>query len=326
MKYKVVIFGKSGKTKLVHKLAQTKIDFAEETSPTLSVEFFSRQMDSNNIVDLWDISGEERFKQINPYYYKGADVGLYCIDLTEEINEQELIKSIQQFRQFAPLAPIICVGTKSDSPKANLNALKQINSKELFANFITTSAKNEENIEELFDLIRAQCEAKLLISWAEAVIKLKEGIKNLPKIKKSLMDIELDELSKIILDLKATPKNKAKAIESFIKNSDIILAGENPNILKAALSVAAAAIVLIVTALIGFTIGVACSWWTGPGAFFAGILSGYTAAVTVASSSVMSGVIAGGVTAYGLFKPSKEMEALDKFTDEVSSWNRAVVL
>ncbi|MCW8400276.1 GTP-binding protein [Legionella sp. PATHC038] len=311
MKYKVVIFGKSGKTKLAHKVAQTKIDFAEETSPTLSAEFFSRQMDSNNVVDLWDISGEARFKQFNPYYYKGADVGLFCVDLTEEIHEQELIKSIQEFRKFAPLAPIICVGTKSDSPKANHDALKKIKSKELFANFITTSAKDGENIEELFNLIRSHCEAKLLLSWDEAVIKLKEDIKNLPKRKKGLMDIELNELSKIVLDSKSTPKNKAKAIESFIKNSEIILEGENPNILKAALSVAAAAIVLIATALIGFTIGVACSWWTGPGAFFAGILSGYTAAVTVASSSLASGVIAGGLTAYGLFKTSKEKAALD---------------
>lgn len=330
MKYKVVVFGKSGKTKLAHKVAQKKIDFEEASPPTLSVDFFSRDLDSNNTVAIWDISGDERFKQINPYYYKGADVGVFCIDLTEEIDEQELIKSIQEFRKFAPLAPIICVGTKSDLPDANRDRLEKINPKVLFANFIITSAKNGENVEELFNLIRIHCESKLLLSWTEAVIKLKESVNNLPNKKNALIDIELGELSKIILansnSSKVTPKDKAEAIKRFTKNCEIILEGESPSVLKAVLAVAAAAIVLTVTALIGFSIGVAYSWWTGPGAFFAGILSGYTAAVTVASSSVVSGLIAGGLTAYGLFKPSKEMEALETFTTEVSSWNTAVIL
>ncbi|CAM2837425.1 Rho GTPase (Miro-like) [Legionella steigerwaltii] len=332
MKYKVVVFGKqgSGKTRLNHKIAQKEIDFEEDLAPTLSVDFLSRKIDSNNVVDLWDISGEERFKQINPYYYKGADVGVFCVDLTEEIKEQEITSRIQEFRQFAPLVPIICVGTKSDSSRANSNALEKIKSKELFTNFIITSANNGDNVEALFDLIRTHCEGKLLLSWSEAVTKLKKSIISLPKAKNTLIGIELDELSNIILNKtgvpSVTPKEKAAAIEKFTKNCEIILGDEHPNVLKAVLAVAAAAIVLTVTALIGFAIGVAYSWWTGPGAFFAGLLSGYTAAVTVASSSALSGVITGGITAYGLFKPSTEVEALANFTAEVSSWDKSVIL
>lgn len=331
MRYKVAVFGKngSGKTLLNHKIAQKKVDSKSGSCSTLSVEFLSRQMDSENTVNLWDISGDQ-FEQLHQIYYKGTDVGVFCIDLTEQIDEQDVIKRIQVFRNFSPKAPIICVGTKSDSPQANLDAFQKIKSQNLFTDFILTSAKSGDNVDELFSLICKHCEAKLIISWNEAVARLKKGIMKLPEAKRILIEKELSELSTFMLAKPGVsnvqPKDKADAIEKFTKNCEIYLEGGYSNIYKAALSVAAVAIVLTITALIGFSIGFACSWWTGPGAFFTGILSGYTSALTVASSSVVTGLVAGGVTAYGLFKLSEETRALNEFDAEVSSWNTAIIL
>ncbi|HHF7365356.1 TPA: Rab family GTPase [Legionella bozemanae] len=332
MRYKVVFFGKykSGKTQLNRRIAlQEQFEFQNEPHTTVGADFLTREIASDNTVILWDTAGDERFQGMSSVFYKGADVGIFCIDLTEEINEQEINKSIQEFREFAPNVPIICVGTKSDSPKANLNALKKIKSKEI-AHFISTSAENGDNVNELFSIITQLCKGKQYSLWGEAKAKLLLSLKELPDRKKLLINQELIKLSRIIFvdtnNPSVTPLHKANAIEDFTNSCKVILEGQHPNVLHAVLSVAAAAIVLTVTALIGFTIGVACSWWTGPGAFFAGLLSGYTAALAVASSSTALSVVAGGITAYGLFKPTKEMNAISEFTAEVSSWNTAIIL
>ena len=333
MIYKVLFFGKthSGKTQLQNQITKAH-KYEENARPTIAPAFFIRNVKKNpqEVVSIWDAPGEERFSSINPLYYKEAVVGVFCIDLTEKIDEQDIIKRIEEFRQYVPTAPIICVGTKSDSPKAKLNALDKIESKQLFADFIITSAKNETNVEELFDLICKHCSAKLLLSWNEAVATLRTNLKGLSSAKTISINHELTKLSDVILasedNSEVSPKIKAKAIEYFANQCKIILEGEHSSYYSAVLSVAAAAIVLTVTALIGFSIGVACSWWTGPGAFFAGLLSGYTAAVTVASSSTALGVLTGGLTAYGLFKPSQEMHAINDFANTVASFDPSIVL
>ncbi|QMT60376.1 Rab family GTPase [Legionella sp. PC997] len=330
MIYKVVFFGKSdsGKTQLNNRIAN--LNFEDGAPLTIGADFLTRRIDSNNSVSIWDTAGREKYKGMSKMFYRGADVGVFCIDLTQEIKEEEILKSIQEFRHYVPTAPIICVGTKSDSPKADVKALDRIKSKELFADFIITSAKDDKNVENLFGLICKYCSAKLLSLWNENVEALQISLQSLPSEKSLLINKELIELSQVILarpdNSNVSPKIKVKAIEDFKHNCKAILKDEYPDVLKAVLSVAAAAIVLTVTALIGFTIGVACSWWTGPGAFFAGLLSGYTAAVTVASSSTMLGALTGGLTAYGLFKSSPELRAINEFAETVSSFDPAIVL
>ncbi|KTD41241.1 Rab family GTPase [Legionella parisiensis] len=332
MRYKVVFFGKykGGKTQLNRRIAlQEKFEFQYEPGSTVGADFLTREIASDNTVNLWDTAGDERFQGMSSVFYKGADVGIFCIDLTEVINEQEFNKSIQEFREFAPNAPIICVGTKSDLATADLNAFKKIKSKEI-AHFIITSAKNGDNVNELFSIITQLCKLKQYSLWGEAKARLLESLKELPDRKKLSINQELFKLSRVIFvdtnNSSVTPLHKAKAIDDFTNNCKDILDCQHPNVLHVVLSVAAAAAALIVTALIGFTIGVACSCWAGPGAFFAGILSGYTAALTVASSSTALGAVAGGLAVYSLFKPSKEMKALNEFTAEVSSLNPAVIL
>ncbi|AWN74371.1 Rab family GTPase [Legionella anisa] len=333
MQYKVVLFGKhrSGKTQLNYRIAlKASFKFKENSRSTIGADFLTREIDSDNTAVLWDTAGALRYQALNQVFYKGAAVGVFCIDLTEEINEQEIIKNIQEFRLHAPNAPIICVGTKSDLPNADACKLNILKSKELFVHFITTSAKEGDNVDELFLIITKLCKDQQNSLWSEAKAKLIESLRELPKGKKQLIEQELTKLSDVLLakavDPSVTPLYKAKAIENFTANCKVILDEQHPNVLNGVLSVAAAAIVLIVTALIGFTIGVACSWWTGPGAFFAGLLSAHTAAVAVASSSTVLGAVAGSLTAYSLFKPSKEINALNEFAADVSSLNPGIIL
>lgn len=329
MRYRVVLFGKarSGKTQLAQRMTSGKFDVKED-SAIIAVQFFKKEIDSQRTLDLWVVKGDKLFNELYPFVYKGSDIGVYCIDLSENINEDEIIQSIQSFRQFAPNAPIICVGTKSDSSKANQNALENIKSKELFSSFIYTSAKDGDNVQDLYQLIIKLCDNKLISQWQRAVAKLKDSLTRLPKHRTDLLKNELSVLEKSILsdDSQLKPIHRLQSIEKFTNNCEKILEGKNSKIFDAILSVAAAATVLAVTALIGFAMGVALGWWTGPGAFIMGILSGYTAATAVAGSSTVLGAVAGGVSAYRLFKPSKEINALNEFTAEVSSWDKAIVL
>lgn len=329
MRYRVVLFGKakSGKTQLAQRITSGKFEVKED-SAIIAVQFFKKEIDSQRTIDLWVVTGDKLFNELYPFIYKGSDIGVFCIDLSENINEDEIIQSIESFRQFAPNAPIICVGTKSDSSKANQNALENIKSKELFASFIYTSAKDGDNVQDLYQLIIKLCDNKLISQWHRAVTNLKDRLTGLPGYQSNLLNSELKVLEKSILsdDSHLKPIHKFQSIEKFTNNCNRILEGKNSKVFDAILSVAAAATVLILTAVIGFAMGVALGWWTGPGAFIMGILSGYTAATAVAASSTILGAVAGGVTAYRLFKPSKEIKALNEFTAEVSSWDKAIVL
>ncbi|PWY53773.1 Rho GTPase (Miro-like) protein, partial [Legionella qingyii] len=95
MIYKVVFFGKSGsgKTQIIRRTAGLS-DFKLNAPPTIGVDFLARKIDSSSSVSLWEIAGGTQYKDMRNLFYRDTDACVFCIDLTEEINEQEIIESI----------------------------------------------------------------------------------------------------------------------------------------------------------------------------------------------------------------------------------------
>lgn len=330
-KFKIVLFGKqgSGKTQLSHRVALRE-QYEENTFSTVGIEFRTRKIDENNDLHFWDISGSEIFKKLYQSYYMGAVIGLLCIDLTKEQDKEQIMNEVRLFRDVCPYSPIILIGTKSDSPDADIEAFKKNTLNELFTTCIITSAKEYIGIDELYVELAKYCQSFNESLWNRAVNNLLASLKELPPNKEQLIKVELEKLAKVILakgdqpGAASQPKNDA--IEDFSNNCKVILEGNHPNVLKAVTSVAVAAVVTIVAAFIGFGLSFFFGGWMGLGVLLAKFIGDYSAVLAVTASSLTVGAAAGGVTALGLFKASKEMKALNEFTTEVSSWNREIRL
>ncbi|CDZ76498.1 GTPase Era [Legionella massiliensis] len=331
MTIKVAFLGKeaSGKTQLINKIVyKNKARFEEISRPSVGPDFLVRNQEppkgkssKNNemkLFQLWDFPGVERFEKLSEPFLRDCQLGVFCIDLTTDIDDVYIQEKIKLFRQYNPDSPIILVGTKADAQNANVTRYNQLQENKVFAASVITSAKAGVNTEELFSLLGDKFPKPSV--YAEARARLLTELKDVSQEKKNLINLQLETLEQHISAPRTEPQTKANTINAFSSNCEAILDGEKSGLLRAVAAVAAAAFVTVVAGSIGFGIGFALSWWTGPGAFFAAITTGYAAASVVATS-VSLGALAGGLTAYGLFKTSKEMEAINEFTTQLSDEN-----
>lgn len=68
-------------------------------------------------LQIWDTAGQERFRSISRLYYRGANAGLLCYDITDEQSFQEMTGWLVELKKnLGDDAPIVIhvVGTKSD--------------------------------------------------------------------------------------------------------------------------------------------------------------------------------------------------------------------
>lgn len=92
------------------------------TESTVGASFVTKRVldtTSDSIVRLqiWDTAGQERFRSISRLYYRGADAGLLCYDITDEQSFVEMTGWLLELKQnTSEDEPIVIhvVGTKSD--------------------------------------------------------------------------------------------------------------------------------------------------------------------------------------------------------------------
>ena len=178
------------------------------------------------------------------------------------------------------------------------------------SDFLLTKPSNAQKSAQEQDVLIDDCKLTL---WDITVSKLEYALTNLPQEKKAAMQKQLSILK---TSLRENPyMNVSPAVNHFLTESQTILEDKHPSIMKKVLKLAIVAVVTILAALVGFGIGFAAGLWTGPGAFITGFMAGSTAAVSVATASI----IAGGLTAHGLFKEPKELTTAKHFADEIKA-------
>jgi len=157
---KIVVdgYGGVGKTTMLKKLEYGIFD--PETKLTIGVDFFTKEyghfFGRRVVAQFWDLVGAERFNFLRPFCYKGANCLLLVVDLTRP-NTLENIDYFVKIAKDMNIKPeqIILVGTKVD-----LFYLRCIDSNYLatyidkygFAELIETSARNNHNLDVLFEL------------------------------------------------------------------------------------------------------------------------------------------------------------------------------
>ncbi|KAF2262625.1 GTP-binding protein yptV5 [Lojkania enalia] len=118
---KIVVLGSQGvgKTSLVHRYVKNAFT-PPTTVSTIGASFLTKRVvdiDTSTVVRLqiWDTAGQERFRSISKLYYRGANAGVLCYDITDPQSFEEMGRWMKELKQNLGDDIILhVVGTKSD--------------------------------------------------------------------------------------------------------------------------------------------------------------------------------------------------------------------
>ena len=155
---KLLLLGDSlvGKTSILVKYINDKFD--SSSISTIGVDYMDKIIDYKNIkikLQIWDTSGQEKFRSITKNFYRNTD-GLFVVfDLTKKESYDHVRSWIIEAKNHNESIKPIILGNKSD-----LSAEREVKNETAtnFANrnnlkYLETSAKNGNNINEAFDAI-----------------------------------------------------------------------------------------------------------------------------------------------------------------------------
>ena len=157
--YKIVILGEAavGKTSLLNRFCEDT--FNEDYKPTLGANIIRKDVniEENTKVRLimWDLAGQEKYNVIRSMYFQGCEGALLVYDVTR-YNTFDSIKSkwLRDFKKYIRKEGVyVLIGNKidlTDDRVVPTEKGKELAEKIKASNFIETSAKLGENIEEAF--------------------------------------------------------------------------------------------------------------------------------------------------------------------------------
>ena len=193
---KLLLLGDSsvGKTSIIIKYISNK--FMDTNIATLGVDYMDKTVDYNNLkvfLQIWDTSGEEKFRSITRNFYRNADGLLVVFDLTCKESFNHVKNWINEAKEHKNDIKTILVGNKLDlEDEREVNketALKFAEKNNL--KYLETSAKNGKNInnsfKEMISLIlndKTEQEIKKEFTKSDSSISINSG-KDGKKIKKS---------------------------------------------------------------------------------------------------------------------------------------------
>ncbi|KAM7476232.1 hypothetical protein LguiB_023475 [Lonicera macranthoides] len=148
------------------------ISYTSNTFPTDYVPTVFDNFSANVIVDgqtvnlgLWDTAGQEDYNRLRPLSYRGADVFILAFSLISRPSFENISKKwVPELRHYAPLVPIVLVGTKLDlrenkqflmdypgactiSTEQGEELKKQIGA----VAYLECSSKTQQNVKSVFD-------------------------------------------------------------------------------------------------------------------------------------------------------------------------------
>ena len=155
---KLLILGDSSVGKTCILLKYVDIKFEESNIATVGVDYMDKMIEYKNFnikLQIWDTSGEEKYRSITKNFYRNAD-GLFVVfDLTRKVTYERIKDWINEAEEYNKGIKKILIGNKLDLE--NKREVKK-DSAENFAKknnlkYIETSAKDGTNIKESFDEI-----------------------------------------------------------------------------------------------------------------------------------------------------------------------------
>ncbi|KRX00403.1 P-loop containing nucleoside triphosphate hydrolase [Pseudocohnilembus persalinus] len=142
-----------------------KGDVPKHDAPTIGVEFGTKTLnlpdnDQKVKLQIWDTSGQERYRSITSVHYRKALGALVVYDITSEKSYKNVHRWISELKEEAEQdVVVILVGNKldivnSDESKREVKfAAAQQYAKENNLLFMETSAKTNIKVKEIFDML-----------------------------------------------------------------------------------------------------------------------------------------------------------------------------
>ena len=155
---KLLLLGDSsvGKTSILLKYISNKFD--ESSISTVGVDYMDKIIDYNKFkirLQIWDTSGEEKFRTITKNFYRNADGLLVVFDLTKKESYDHIRIWINEAKENNDKLKTLLIGNKLDLKDERIVAIdvaKQFAEKNNLK-YIETSAKDGTNINESFQTI-----------------------------------------------------------------------------------------------------------------------------------------------------------------------------
>ena len=156
--FKLLLLGDSsvGKTSILLKYISNKFD--ESSISTMGVDYKDKIIDYNKFkirLQIWDTSGEEKFRSITKNFYRNADGLLVVFDLTKKESFHNVGSWINEAEENNDKLKIILIGNKldlKDGRIVTIDVAKKFAEKNNLK-YIETSAKDGTNINESFQTI-----------------------------------------------------------------------------------------------------------------------------------------------------------------------------
>ena len=134
-------------------------NFSEVTESTIGIEFKTKIFIRDNLsikLQIWDTSGQERFKSITQNYFRDADGLLYVFDVTNENS----FKSIENWLKMSndnnnkDFIKIL-IGNKTDLEGRSITKeeMEKFKNENRMDKLFEISAKDNKNISEMFEII-----------------------------------------------------------------------------------------------------------------------------------------------------------------------------
>ncbi|KAF8571404.1 hypothetical protein P879_04069, partial [Paragonimus westermani] len=146
-----------GKSSLL--LRYTDNDFSGTYISTIGVDFKVKTVTIDGLrvkLQIWDTAGQDRFRTITSTYYRGA----HGIIIVYDVNDVRTFCNVERWTEEANMyvdetIARILVGNKNECPE--LKTVATQDAQRLAAKysclFIETSAKSDENVDQMFDMI-----------------------------------------------------------------------------------------------------------------------------------------------------------------------------
>ncbi|VDN94937.1 unnamed protein product [Brugia pahangi] len=164
--FKILIIGDvgTGKSSIVQRYAHNL--FTQHYKATVGVDFATRTLiwsdEATLRLQLWDISGQDRFSNMTRVYYKDAHGAIVVFDCTRQNTYDGALRWKSDLDSKITLAtgkplPCILVANKADlDNKITSGKLEEYREKGGFLNALKTSAKSNYGIEDAFGLLTEQ--------------------------------------------------------------------------------------------------------------------------------------------------------------------------
>lgn len=152
LKAKIILTGNFGvgKTSLFQRFLFSRFDEKYLTTIGVKVDKKIVKLETDDVeLFLWDVAGEVSQDKVPLSYFLGAHGIIYVFDVTRPLTYMNLENDINYLKSKAKKSIIKVVGNKNDLLSAA--ELSDVLASLPYPSDITTSAKNGDNVEKLFE-------------------------------------------------------------------------------------------------------------------------------------------------------------------------------